>query len=297
MSISSFSPEQVIGLYERDTAFQQLEKLGAVWIGPDVAIEKPTIIEPGLMTREAKVILNKKDLPPIQLTRGALRSLDLSVRSFYAQTGIDIRLEGGEISDEALKCLEEGKDTPVPIKIENHGQRAVEVSGEILRLFWIDDSKRLRRKDLVDKIKAGEFTIEGIEGEDWYLGGYDENDKYTTDENGEKNALCVVVRLKPERFYIPFDPKPIQKDNDQKTRDNLASLLKNISSEENIPFEIGETPRIKLGKNIIAVINIGVNEKGQKHISSPLVDANSDWPIRTETLYGMEYVEFFLYKK
>ena len=47
---------------------------------------------------------------------------------------------------------------------------------------------------------------------------------------------------------------------------------------------------------IVAVINTGTEDSGQKHIRSPFVDSESDWPIRTET-NGIDYVEFFLYRK
>ena len=128
------------------------------------------------------------------------------------------------------------------------------------------------------------------------IGVFNSQDKFTT-ENGTDEALCVVVRLKPERFYIPDAQQPIRKNKSMGTRENLAGLLKPVPEGEEIDFDIRETPWIRLGPNIIAVINTGWTDQHQKHINSPLVDPGFDWPIRTEGLHGLDYVEFFLYEK
>lgn len=292
-----FTPEHIKGLQEREDAFFELEKLGNIWTGHDVAIEKPTIVNPGEVVQDVKIILSRKHLPPVNITRGSLRSLGWSVRSFFAQVGIEINFYSGDLSDNMLSDLNSGKDTLVPVNITNHGQRAVEVKGEVMRFFWANDGKRLRGLNLVNKIKSGEFAVEGVEGEDWFLGGYEDNDKYKINEKGAQNALCVVVRLKPEKFYVPYAPEPVKKDNSKETRGNLTDFLKPIPEGENISFEVGETPKIKLGPNLVGVINLGVSDKGQKHINSPLIDPGSHWPIRTETLHGLSYIDIFLYEK
>ncbi len=297
MNFNQSAPDHIKGLQERQTSFSQLEKLGNLWIGPDLALEKPLIVNPGEFIRGVNIIVNKRNLPDIEINRGALRSLGLSIRSFYAQTGIDINFHSSELSNEMLKDINDGKDTLIPIDITNHGQRPVEVSGSVMRFFWANDRKRLRGIDLVNKIKSGEFVVEGTEGEDWYLGGNNENDKFTTKDERAKEALCVVVRLKPERFYIPSDTEPVRKDNKLGTRDNLATFLKPIPPGEKVDFEIGETPKMVFGQNVVGVINLGWSDQGEKHINSPLIDPGFNQSIRTETLNGPSYVEFFLYEK
>lgn len=297
MSFGGFKPEQIAHAAERQNSLEQLERLGSVWIGSDIALERTTIVNPGQLDQGVRIILNKKDLPPgLIITRGALSALNLSVRSFFAQVGIDITFHGSSLTSEMLSDIRMGKNVPVPVDIVNHGQRAVELAGHIMRFFWINDHRRLRRLELLHAVKSGEFVVEGVEGEDWFLGGYNPDEKIMTTGDSSDKGLCVVTRLKPERYYIPYAPEPVRKSNDRSIRDNLSDFLKPIPPDMNLAFEISETPKVKVGPHIVAVINTGAG-KGQKHINSSLVDSGSDWPIRTETLHGLKYIEFFLYKK
>lgn len=297
MSFGGFRPEQITHAEERQDSLEQLERLGSIWIGPDIAIERTAIVSPRQIDRGVSIILNKKDLPPgLIITRGAMSALNLSVRSFFAQVGIDIMFHGGSLTDEMLNDIRMGKNVPVPVDIINHGQRAVELGGHIMRFFWVNDHRRLRGLELLNAVKSGEFAVEGVEGEDWFLGGHNPDEKIMTTGNSSDKGLCVVTRLKPERYHIPYAPEPVRKSDDRSTRDDLSDFLKPILPGMSLDFEVGETPKIKVGPHIIAVINTGA-EQGQKHMNSSLVDFGSDWPIRTETLHGLKYIEFFLYRK
>lgn len=294
MALNPFTPDNLRHLDERQKSVEQLEKLCNVWISPDIAVEKPVVIPPQ-QVQQQNIVLGKKDLPAIDITRGALGSLAWSMRSFWAQCGIEIRFHSSSVSDSMLYDLNDGKNILVPVDVENMGQRAVELDGTVMRFFWVNDRKRLRRKELLNVIKSGEFSVEGVEGEDWFLGGYEPEEKIMT--NGEKpdKGLCVVLRLKPQKFYIPPAEEPVRV-KIKNSRKDLSQFLKPIPEGTKLNFEIGETPRVKLGPNITAVINTGV-EKGQRHIFSPLIDPGSEWPVRTETLHGLQYVEFFLYRR
>lgn len=293
----TFSTEDIAHLQERQDAVSQLEGVGNFWVSPDVAIAKPKTVEPGQMVPGINLILSKKYLPPgMDITRGALDSLDVSVRSFFAQTGIEVKFHSSSLSDAQIKNLQEGQGALIPVDIINHGQRSVEIEGKIMRLFWANDRNRLRGADLLSAIRSGDFTVDGVEGEEWFLGGWGEDDKFATDGRDSDKGLCVVVRLKPQRFYIPYSPVPIKKDEKRKRIDQLADLLVPIPKDKKFVFEVGETPRVKLSDGIFAVINTGA-ERGQKHINSPLVDSGSNWPIRTETINNLEYLDFFLYRK
>jgi hypothetical protein len=288
-------------LFELSGGISQLEKLGNFWIGSDVAIEKPAVVKPGqfLYSRQSgvNIILNKNNLPPVDITRGLLSpiNLSLSVRSFYAQSGIEIFFHHSEMTNEMIKDLNKGKDVAVPVSVKNHGQRSVEVDGNVMRFFW--KGKRLEGNDLLGAIKSGKFSVEGTEGEDWFLKGREEDENYTTSGEGCDKGVCVAVRLKPEKFYIPSAPEPVKKNNSKSTRDDLVELLKPIPSDMKLDFEIGETPRIKVEQNMVAVLDILRMDDDGQHIYSPLVDSGSDWPIRTETLGRPKYVYFYLYKK
>lgn len=297
MTLGVFKPEHLRHIRERENALEQLENLGSVWIGPDIAIEIPAVIEPGQLLRNVEVVVNKSDLPHLDITRGAMGSLDLSVRSFFAQVGIDIIFHDGSLSDEMLEKIRRGENTGIPVDIENHGQRAIELDGNIMRFFWVNDHKRMRGKALLEAIKSGKFKVEGVEGEDWFLGGFNEDEKFTTASEGADQGLCVTVRLRPQKYYVPFDQKPVKKSSDRSTRDDLSNLLRPLPDDAKLRFEVGETPNIKVGPDLIAIINTGVGDNSEKHINSSLVDSGSDWPIRTETLHGLKYVEFFLYNR
>jgi hypothetical protein len=293
MNFSPFTPDNIKQLLEKQRAYAQLEKLGNVWTSPDIAIEKPVIVQPGEFKQGANLILNKKDLPKIDINRGAMNALNWSVRSFLAQSGIEIRFHGGSLTDGMLKDINEGKSIPVPVSIENFGQRAVELNGNAMRFFWVKD--RLHGKELVDVIKSGEFAVEGVEGKDWYLGGSEQDEKLTTTGKDSDKGLCVVVRLKQKKYYVPYSAEPIKRDESVKIREQLSTILAEIPEGQRFNFEIGETPRMKLSSNIVGVINMGA-EAGQRHINSPFIDAGSDWPIRTET-NGLDYIDVFVYRK
>ncbi len=297
MPFGIFKPEHLAHAGERQFAIEQLERLGNIWIGTDVAVEKTVVVPPKELTPNVGIAVSRKNLPPdVDITRGAMSSLQLSVRSFFAQVGIDIMFHGAPLSDEMIEKLRNGENATIPVDVINHSPRAVELTGEVMRFFWANDRKRLRGQELLNTVQSGEFAIQGTEGEDWFLGGNDPDRKILTTSDDAAEGLCVVVRLKPEKYYVPYDTEPVRKNNKEKTRDNLAQFLKPIPADEHVEFEISETPKISLGENLVSVINTGA-EKGQRHINSPLIDSGSDWPIRTETLHGLQYLDFFLYKK
>lgn len=296
IEIPKFTDKITQQIKERIDSVDQLEKLGNVWVSRDIALEKSVIIQPGELKENVNIILNKKDLPPINITKGAIGSLSWSVKSFFAQCGIEIKFHSGAMSIDMLKDINKDKDVLFPIDIINYGKRAVELNGNIMRFFWVNDQKRLRGKDLLNTIKSGEFKIEGKEGEDWYIEGWNPEEKITTKSNKTEEGLCIVVRLTPEKFNIKYSVEPIKKIDGLKTRDQLSNLLEKIPKGQRSDFEIGETPRIKLGPDIVAIINTGVEDNGKIHIRSPFIDSGSDWSIRTET-NGLDHIELFLYRK
>ena len=282
-----------------EESLEKLRNLGDVWIGPDIALTNPSIVGPKSAVTTT-IELNASHLPPIPVNRGALKHLEWSTRSFYAQTGIDIRFERSALTEEMIEALAKGDTVAIPITIANHGVRAVQVGGDVMRFFWTNFKDRLKGKELFDAITSGSFGIEGVEGEDWFC--VDVEGNKVGSENGD-TAASVVVRLTPERFYIPNNTEPVQKNPAQGTRQNLAELLTPITDED-LSFQIGETPRMRLDQNTVGVIHLnvydegelGVAKHGQFHIHSPLIDPGFEGPIRTETLQGMSYIEFFVYR-
>jgi hypothetical protein len=292
------APEHLRILFESQEAREQLARLGNFWIGPDIEITKPTVVRPDEILLNQSITLTSKDLPSgVSITQGAIGSLNVSVRSFFAQSGIDIRFGGANIPEEALDNLRNNQPSLIPVDIKNYGDRAVQLEGRVMRFFWANDVNRLRGANLKDVINTNEFSVEGEEGIDWFLGGYDENEQILTTGENSDQGLCVVVKLTPNKFYTPFAAEPIARDERIPIREQLGKYLVPLPVGMERNFEVGETPKITVGKDILAVINTGIDHQGRRHISSPLIDPGSDWKIRTEIMEGQKEIELFLYKK
>ena len=270
------------------------EKLGNVWMGPDVNVEGVTVIQPGEVNRNLKILISKENLPPVPINQGTLSLLKWSVRSFLAQSGVDIRFHEAELSQEMINTIESGGEVAFPVEFENFGQRAVEVEGKVMRFFWVNDQNRLQGDELREIIGTG-LIIDGEEGKDWFLGDADWDLKDTEEHfpGTQRKKVCVVVRLSKNKFYIPPSSEPLR------VRDNkgrLAGILQPIPEGANLKFQIGETPHIHLSENITAVIPTTPSEQGH-HIHSPLIDPGTDWSIRTETVgLDLDSIELWIYK-
>lgn len=285
-------PSEVMDVMDARARLTSLEEEhGAVWIGRDIAIKENTIINPQAVTT-SYLTVSKEDLPPLTITRGVFGCLSRSVRSFYAQTGIDIQLQRMSVSDEMIATINEGGSASIPVTIINNGQRAVEIEGSVMRFFFADDTKRLRGDKLTQCIASGEIAIAGEAEQDWYF-GFAEDETGNTITKESQHALCIVVPLSAKRFYIPFDPTPVKKDPQLGTRENLSRLLVEIPPGALIDFEVRETPCITLGNNTVAVINLGGASHGGTHITSPLIDPGFSGPIRTETIHGLKQIDLF----
>ncbi len=175
----------------------------------------------------------------------------------------------------------------------NHGERAVEIDGNAMRFFWVNDARRLRGERLREII-GKELVIEGEEGKDWFLGDTEwdtrKPDKQFPPPKGSE--VCVLIPLSKTRYYVPPNPEPIRP-RDNKNR--LKDILQPIPEGLNLDFQIGETPHLRLSENLTAVIATGTFGPGAYHIHSPLIDGGSDWPIRTEAL-GLEFIELYIYR-
>lgn len=272
------------------------EKLGNFWIGSDVGLEgQAVVIQPGEHRRDLKIILNKQNLPPIEVNQGSFGHLQWSVRSFLAQSGININIYRENLTREMVQAIEKGEEVPFPIDLENLGQRAIEIEGRVMRFFWVNEKNRLRGEKLREII-GKDLVIEGEEGKDWFLGDTEWEEREPAKRfpiPPGSREVCVIVPLSDKKLYIPHDPEPLRP-RDNKNR--LKDILQPIPEGVNLDFEIGETPHIKLGPDIVAVIPTGGYDGGAHHIRSPLIDPGSDWPIRTETKHGMDFIELFIYR-
>jgi len=275
-------------------AYAQMQALGPVWIGADIPISKRTVIAPGVL-QEVCLLLHRSHLPPIPITRGTLHILNWSVRSFLAQSGIEPLFYQINLSAKKLAALRDGKTVPVPIQVRNYGMRAVELEGNIMRFFLMDDSKRLRGEELRSAVST-DFIIEGTEGIDWNFLGVEMDDEMKRlgwDYDGEKDALSIQLNLNKHTYYIPPNNEPVR----IKSRQELTTVLVEVPSGIHLPFSIGETCTVRLSEHIYGVIPTTGYDGGGRHIRSPLIDAGFQGKIRTETCNGLPFIELFLYRK
>ena len=285
-----FVPDNVTQhLQQSMRALEQLRALGTVWIGSDMALGKKIVVKPFGVTMNIPLVINKKHLPDIEINRNSMGALSWSVRSFLAQSGIEIIFDRNTVTDEMIKDINAGKDVAVPVHMQNFGTRAMELEGEVMRFFWVNDMNRLRGEDLRSVLKI-ELTIDGVEGVDWSFADVD------LDDDPKKEAVCIKLNLKSRKFYIPESDEPLK----IKSRKELATVFQDVPEGMEIAFQIGETARVKLGENITGVINMGSTDDGGRHIRSPLIDPKFEGNIRTEIFdvtQNLDHIELFVYRK
>ncbi|MFY9225850.1 MAG: hypothetical protein WAQ98_24440, partial [Blastocatellia bacterium] len=155
METRPFTPDGTTQhLQQSMRALEQLRALDTVWIGSDMALEKKVVIPASGVTLNIPLVINKKNLPDIEINRHSIGALKWSVRSFLAQSGIEIIFDRNTITDEMIKDINAGEDVSVPVHIQNYGTRAMELEGEVVRFFWVNDMNRLRGEDLRNVIKS-----------------------------------------------------------------------------------------------------------------------------------------------
>jgi hypothetical protein len=289
-----FKPEHLMNMHNHKNAVEHLKELDTFWIGPDVYLKEKVIVPPLGEMVESNLLISKNQLPDMDINRGSLQSLQWSVRSVLAQSGIETLFSPHDLSDEMVQKLSRGEEVAVPIKIINHGERPIEIDGACMRFFWVDDSKRLRGEDL-KSIIGNELVLEGEEGKDWSLGGLnlDPDQEYLKHAyTGEMDTVCVKLPLTNTKLYIPAADEPLR----IKSKKELPEVLREIPSNLTLNFKIGETTRVALGPHIVGVINTGAYDEG-RHIRSPLIDPGFEGAIRTEITHDLNYIELFIYKK
>ncbi len=273
--------EDLINMKQHQIAMEQFKTLENYWVGHDVALEERMTIPPLCLATGVKVIVNKKDFPNVDINRDSLSFLNWSVRSCLAQSGVEVKFNSLSLTDTMLNEINEGRDVSVPIDIINNVDRPIMLEGDIIRFFFANDANRLRNDNLREIINKG-IKVEGVEGVDWFL-----DEKYN-----DKECLCLKLPL-IEKFYIPQSNDILRVNS----KDDLPNILKEIPKDFDTDFKIGETAKVELSENIMAVINTGGYPGGESHGHSCLIDPGFKGPIRTEIMYGLKYIELLIYKK
>ncbi len=275
------------------------EGVSGFWSGRDIPMKEKQLVEPkGLIFSE--VILTKENFPNVEVDWGVLRSLNLSTRSRLAQCGIEIKIDYDRVTSDDIEKMNKGEEVPVPVIVENYGDRAIEFEGEAVRFFWMDEKNRLRGKELRDAILS-DIKIEGEEGKDWFIAGADydsENDELSQrnvkNEKFRENMkdIMIIFPMK-KKLYIPKDDKPLNIGS----RKDLEDALRSVPEDDDPDFYLGETPRVELSENVCGIINTGAYDGGKRHLISPLIDPGFKGKVRAELLGNLRYIEIFVYRR
>lgn len=287
-----------------ERGYKKLEEIEGFWSGSDIKMKNKETISPN-SSIETKLILNKDNFPSsIDLDWGVFRCLNFSTRSFLAQAGIEVVFDSDALSYEDFEKINKGEDVYASVRINNYGLSPIEVSGDVVRLFWANEKNRLRGDELREVLSSGEVEVEGKEGEDWFLGdvGYDldeEDEKWMEknmrNEEFAKNSKDAMIVFPAKKImYIPQNNEVLKIDSKADLENALEPVPDNV---KNLDLRVAETPIIHLSDNVCGVINTGSYNNGKRHIKSPLVDSGFEGPIRSELMQGLDYFEMYIYKR
>lgn len=267
--------------------------------------------------------VTRDNLPPLEgLFRDDLSLLSGSLRSRLAQSGVDLHELPGNILAQGIRqtaytgfyaehpinfhegaalnfpdlsalCYANGYRDLVEIFNEpvndvafvaNRSARPVRLDkGMGLFRFFTPLAPAVCGKGLVSLIEDGEICIDGEKGIDWDV---------ARNRSGLETGVMVRIEPQSERWISDGDDVVYVSDTEQNYRSILSAMMAPLPDDRQV-LCIGETPRTKLSDRVEGVIYKATspNITGQGwlsgvniHTNSHLIDAGSDWRIRTEVL-------------
>ncbi len=264
----------------------------------DVFVLQDTLFQPG--RTEAVVRIDPKCIPPFTtITAAALSEMRISMRSRYAQLGLDV----DEHIVHAISRIQtlrpdffhEGgmrESLALTIPVMNWARRPVMLSegSRLFRFFYWNPAKnRVRGKALGELLDRGDMQIHGEYGTDWL---FQYRHPYTRKSD---DIIGVFVRLDEEKLWIPEDMSTITiSDNGPVDyRDEIANYLSPVPKTEEELFYLGRTkPVISLRVGTDAILSRNA-WAGKAHplitrpstasqTNSPLIDGGTDWQVIVE---------------
>ncbi len=282
---------------ELDRSREALAKKGDFWFGQDVAVSEKTVIEEDSAVTKINLKLRKENFPDISgLSISTLHLLRTSTRSCYAQVGLEVKPDIGRLTEADIKRIIQGEEVDCSATALNHSHRAVELKGGLFRFFWLDAGKHLTGDKLVEAV--GKIRIDGKEGDDWFLGQAGEEAAFLSDGNLKKETpITLGLKIQDKKLFVPptAEDEPIRVDS----RKNLFKYLEPIPRGFAPDFVVGETASVFIPENLVGVINLGMQDAGGRHSSSPLIDPGFVGPIRLEIIRPGQhpnFVELLLYE-
>lgn len=280
---------------------EQMKERYDFWAGGDIEVE-PVITKPQELLA-VSLLLNKACLPDIKnLSLSTLHLLQKSIRSCYAQSGIEIIPEIGKLTPEDIDKIKAGETIGCPAMVLSHSLRPINLKGRVMRFFWTNTEACLIKNNLIETVRD-KMAIKGIEGKDWWFGEevIDEETKRVFGEDVPRSsqpsdALTLCLKIQEKRLWYPPGDEPISVDS----RADLAKHIEPIPDGIDPYFIIGETPWISFPKDIVGVLNLGAHDRtSARHAHSPLIDPGFEGPIRLELINGPrhpDYVELLIYQ-
>lgn len=252
--------------------------------GIDVATKEAAVIRDVALLA---VDITPNHLPPFTLESPYVwESLAVSVRSRYAQVGLDIPTDSIRSLFEAKFAIGEDNSS-ARIVVLNHGTRPVRIEkGARPFRLYTDSAKHAEKGEGLVSLIGSEVGIEGKEGADWLFG-----------RDGEGIPNGVYVRINPEsRRWMPPNPDNSEIDVDETVTDYrplIDPLLEPIQTVSNGKKRliIAETEEITLSRNVDAIVDdvVHINDRGHirfdtgKHTNSRVLDGGkTHWPVRIE---------------
>lgn len=269
---------------------------GRLWKGPDVQVATDVLLSG---TAQVPILIHPEGLPRMDsLDPEDFYFLHGSVRSRWAQLGVDLEEEVGPKIGEALVSSVDPKDkiiSPffVGVGLHNRAARPIFIpkGARIFRLYYDTKESALFGKDLVYAFTSGNIKIEGKFGKDWVWAYGSETSKT------EDNIMGMHVRIDSRgRRWIPpnaGNTSVTVDDSIPDYRTKIDELLAPIPHTQERILWVGQTNKITLN-SVEAVLdretlpNIDVNTRYLKRgyqINSRLIDnGRTDWQVRVEIL-------------
>lgn len=273
---------------------------GKFWKGPDLVTTVPVTIYDHA---HVPFLVTPQSLPPLRgLPPEALRYVHASVRSRYAQTGLDVYEAATQqvaraIMDNRMQNIygDITREAEVDILIFNHCARPIHLpeGSEVFRFYYELARPAIYGEELVQMVQDREIQIEGKYGADWVWAHSDPR------LGGRRDIAGIYVRIKDEdRRWIPPHPEdePIVVDQESRLhdfRDKIGQLLEPIPGDDRQILWIGETIPVTLDASVEAILDKAVIQDIHKitlknfgvQINSRLIDGErTNWEIRVEVL-------------
>ncbi len=273
------------------------------WKGPDIRTAGQVTLNLG--GGFLPIIVTSLNIP--QPLHPMAAHLDISVRSRFAQVGIDID-DDEAIMAIAIKLLQQ-KSAPFVIEIPvfHHGTRPVTIPKDtgVFRLFSYPKEKALEGDGLTRLIGEGAIQIGGIKEEDW-MWAWEGNNLVGIDLHiDSRNRKWIPPHPEDEPLVINGVSHDYRREHDE--------LFREVPLTDKPIFWVGETPAITLDNCLDAVLDEEVfSLLGQqaikvelaRQINSRLIDGGKTrWAIRVEivspTADGLapQFVRLRLFRK